>query len=140
MLQQLEFLACVTGGADATQFGVLLGNLDVLALATSGVDPDDYWDAFAISFDQFDATEVSRAGDEARVNVRLKMKIDPDIARLRQMMRASQKDRGRPIDDTAIEALVDRLIGPLRLDRIVQEEVTVSRLGGAWQFCAPGAR
>ena len=140
MLQQLELLACVTGGADATQFVGLLGNLDVLALAASGVDPDDYWDAFAISFDELDATEVSRGGDEARVNVRFKMKIDPDIARLRQMMRANQSDRGRPIDDAAIDALVDRLIGPLRVDRILHEEVPVSRLAGAWLFCAPGTR
>src|SRR5437762_13970203 len=87
MLQQLEFLACVTGGADATQFSVLLGNLDVLALASSGIDPDDYWGALGTSFDEFDATEISRAAVEARVSVRFKMKTDPDIARLREIMR-----------------------------------------------------
>ena len=135
MLQQLDFVACVMGGPDATQFSELFGTLAELALATSGVDPDEYWSAFGVSWADFEAIEIHRSGDRAQVSVRFRMGIEPDIAKLREMMRASLEERGRPVDEVAINSLVDRLIGQMVLDQVVENDVTVVRLDGAWHAC-----
>jgi hypothetical protein len=139
VLRQLDFLACVAGGADATQFSVLFGTLTELALATSGIDPDEYWRSLGASWPEFEATEISRSGEQAQVSVRLKMAIDPDIVKLREMMRASLQERGRPVDEAAIDAVIDSLVGDIASDQVVENDVTVVRRDGIWRACEAGS-
>lgn len=56
---QLDFLACVAGGDDATEFSRLFGSLAELALLTSGVDPDEYWSAVGTNLGPLQAAERS---------------------------------------------------------------------------------
>jgi hypothetical protein len=132
---QLDFLTCVAGGSEALQFSTLFGSLAELALATSGVDVDEFWSAFGTSAEEFRATEKTRSADQATVEVTLKVTIAPDIASLRRLMRASLEQRNQPVDDAAINALVDRLIGRMELKQEVENDVTARLVDGAWHAC-----
>jgi hypothetical protein len=135
MTEQLDFIACVAGGSDAVEFGVLFGGLAELALATSGIDPDDYWDALRPTISDLSAVERSRSGASALVHVTVRVALDPDLARLREMMRAGLEARDEPIDDAAIDAIVSRLAGRLGIDRLVERDLTVTQAGGEWTAC-----
>jgi hypothetical protein len=136
MTQQLDFLACVAGGTEDLQFSTLFGGLAELALVSSGVDPDAYWSALGTSMSDFSATEVSRTEEDARVSVTFTLAIKPDAEKLRDLMRANLIKQGRPVEEGAIDDLVDRLIGRTQVDHVIESDVTVTHSGGAWTFCA----
>jgi hypothetical protein len=46
--------------------------------------------------------------------------------------------RGQPTDDAAINEMVDRLAGPMRVDEAVDSDVDVLRSGGTWHVCDEG--
>lgn len=135
MTQQLDFLACLGGGTEDLEFSTLFGGLAELALVSSGVDPDAYWSALGTSLSEFNATEINRSGDEALVTAQLRLAIKPDAGKLRDLMRASLEERGRPVDEGALNDLVDRLIGRTQIDRVIESDVTVIYADGAWKFC-----
>jgi hypothetical protein len=135
MPAQVDFLACVAGGEDATMFGTLFGGLAELALVLSGVDPEAYWTAIGLKFDDFSATEADRTEDQATVNVRMTMSIDPDTAALRELMRANLPDTAPEFDDARVDAIIERLINFQDLRRSIDQDVTVTRSAGAWSVC-----
>jgi hypothetical protein len=136
MTQQLDFLACVAGGTEDPQFSTLFGALAELALVSSGVDPDAYWSALGMSMSDFSATELGRTEEDARVNADFNLAVKPDAEKLRDLMRASLNKQGLPVDEGAINDLVDRLIGRTQVNRVIESEVTVTHVAGAWKFCA----
>lgn len=135
MPAQIDFLACVAGGEDATMFGTLFGGLAELALVLSGVDPEAYWTAIGLSFDDFSANETDRTGDQATVNVRMTMSIDPDTAALRELMQASLPDTDPEFDDARVDAIIERLINFQGLPRSIDQDITVTRSAGTWNAC-----
>jgi hypothetical protein len=135
MPAQVDFLACVVGGEDATMFGTLFGGLAELALVLSGVDPEAYWTAIGLGFDDFTAAETDRAGDHATVNVQMAISIDPDTAAVRELMQASLSDTDPELDDARVDAIIERLINLQELPRSIDHDVTVTRSAGTWSVC-----
>jgi hypothetical protein len=133
--EQLNFLACVAGGSDAIEFSGLFGGLAELALAASGTDANEYWAAFATSFEDFTAVERSRSGDQAVVHVSVLVRITPNIAKLRDMMRRNHDGPGNQTDDAAIDAIINKLVGRMQLDKVVEHDMTATRSNGAWLVC-----
>jgi hypothetical protein len=135
MPAQVDFLACVAGGEDAAMFGTLFGGLAELALVLSGVEPDAYWTAIGLGFDDFSATETERTGDQATVNVQMTMSIEPDTAALRELMQANLPDPDPELDDARVDAIIGRLINFQELPRSIDHDVTVTRSAGTWSVC-----
>jgi hypothetical protein len=135
MPAQVDFLACVAGGEDAVMFGTLFGGLAELALVLSGVDPEAYWTAIGLTFDDFSATETDRTGDQATVDVQMTMSIDPDTAALRELMQANLPDTDPEIDDARVDTIIQGLINFQELPRSIDNDVTVTRSAGTWSVC-----
>jgi hypothetical protein len=137
LLEQLEFFACASGGTGSSEFIDLFGRLGELALATSGIDPDEFWAAFGTSHDDLNVVETSRSGDRAVVHLSAEVTVTPDVATLREMMRRNIEDRGEPVDDATIDAIVSGLVGQLPMAATIDQDVTVDRTDGEWLACVP---
>jgi hypothetical protein len=135
MSAQVDFLACIVGGTDATTFSTLFSGLAELALVLSGVDPEAYWTAVGLTLDDFSATETSRTDSQATVRVEMTVSFEPDVAALRELMRRNLPADDPEVDVEVIDAIIEGLIDRDRLPRAVDQEVTVTRSAGTWTVC-----
>jgi len=137
LIGELGFFACVYGGADANQFSDMFAGISLLALASSGVSPEDFTTAFGTAFDGFQAAETSRSGDSAVVHVSVRVTFAPDIGKLRELMQRGLTTSGSQIDDTVIDAIVLDFVNRTAPARTIEHDVAVTRYGGGWHVCAP---
>jgi hypothetical protein len=137
--KRIELFACLLGGEGSGQFSGLVGSLSTLALAASGIEPDEFFAAFRTSLEDFEAAETSRSGNRAVVHVSVKVTLVPDLEALRNLMKRNAADRGTS-DDATIDTAIDAALGgllQLPFEAVLEHDVSVVKADGKWHACAP---
>ena len=134
LLKQMDFFGCVFSGG-AGLFTGFLGALSADAIAASGIDPDEFLGAFSSSFSDFKVTETSRSGDRAVVHLSVKISLDVDRGKVRDLIKRYAETQGLSITDAQIEAAMTRQFAGLPGSEVLEHDVDAVLRDGTWHAC-----
>jgi hypothetical protein len=107
---------------------------DVAALLP-GADLGALFEAVNLDTSALTIDEVSSSGDSASVQLGGSLGFSFDAEKLRELLRVLAEQRGAPIDDASLDALVAGLQDASQSTPIF-ETVDVVREGGSWKICS----
>jgi alpha-tubulin suppressor-like RCC1 family protein len=136
-LKAMDLVTCLTtGGTLGSSFSGLFGGLTGDAMAKAGISVDDLNAAWKISFDNLQTTEKSRSGDNATVQVTVKVASQVDAGKMRDLVKKYSATQGIVPDDATIDAAIQaKLGGQLTMSETIDKDVRVVQQGGKWVAC-----
>lgn len=113
----------------------LFGGGGVEEMTAAGIDPNELFAAMKIDFQDVKATEKSRDGSTAVVQVSGKMAVQIDQAKFREVMKKVLEAQGQAIPDAQLDQMLTAMSGSLTTTQDLDEEVNLVNEGGKWLIC-----
>lgn len=113
----------------------LFGGGGVEEMTAAGIDPNELFAAMKIDFQDVKATEKSRDGSTAVVQVNGKMAVQMDQAKFREVMKKVLEAQGQAIPDAQLDQMLTAMSGSLTTAQDIDEEVNLVNEGGKWLIC-----
>lgn len=104
-------------------------------LTAAGIDPNELFAAMKIDFQDVKATEKSRDGSTAVVQVSGKAAVQIDEAKFREVMKKVLEAQGQSMPDAQLDQMIAAMSGSLTTTQDIDEEVTLVNEGGKWLIC-----
>ena len=104
-------------------------------LTAAGIDPNELFAAMKIDFQDVKATEKSRDGSTAVVQVNGKAAVQIDEAKFREVMKKVLEAQGQSMPDAQLDQMIAAMSGSLTTTQDIDEEVTLVNEGGKWLIC-----
>lgn len=104
-----------------------------LASGLPGVDPGSILQAMSVKFNNLQATEQSRNGNTATVNVKSDLVMSVDQAKMRDVMRQILSAQGQTVPDQQLDAMIAAFSSSG--NQSIDESVEVVNEGGKWLVC-----
>ena len=113
----------------------LFGGGGVEEMTAAGIDPNELFAAMKIDFQDVKATEKSRDGSTAVVQVNGKVAVQIDQAKFREVMKKVLEAQGQAIPDAQLDQMLTAMSGSLTTTQDLDEEVNLVNEGGKWLIC-----